>query len=156
MSSAFEHPQSDGATEHENRTINSDATSQCVAPHPRDRATKLPAIESKFAINTQHVRKQLDTHPPFVLNYDRMPRCMVRNIEPECLGIRVFAQRMNGAIMRVHDTAFSARLKQTELANRKRKESVFIKGDLVYPSTANLTLPNARARKLAPKFVGPF
>jgi hypothetical protein len=46
---------------------------------------------------------------------------------------------------------------QTHDANRRRREeNPFFVGDLVYVSTANLSLPKGRASKLLPKYVGPF
>ena len=42
-------------------------------------------------------------------------------------------------------------------ANRKRCTSdEYKQGDPVYLSTQNLTLPKGRARKLVPKFIGPY
>ena len=50
----------------------------------------------------------------------------------------------------------SARVGQVVHANRRRRPAGFQVGDLVYLSTKNLSLPKGRARKLAPKFLGPF
>jgi hypothetical protein len=68
----------------------------------------------------------------FVLNYGLMPRSMIWNSNSEYPGVRVFAQKMKNAVL------------------------AFVKGDFVYLSAQNLSLPKGRARKLAPKFVGPF
>jgi len=57
---------------------------------------------------------------------------------------RVFAQKMKDAILRAHDAILKARVKQTRLANQRRKESPFIMGDLVYLSTKNLSLLKGR------------
>ena len=58
--------------------------------------------------------------------------------------------------MAAHDAIIAARVKSTLVANRKRKEAPFTAGDLVYLSTENLSLPKGHARKLAPKFIGPY
>ncbi|KIK31648.1 hypothetical protein CY34DRAFT_102977, partial [Suillus luteus UH-Slu-Lm8-n1] len=58
--------------------------------------------------------------------------------------------------MAAHDAIIAARVKSTSTSNRKRKESPFVEGDLVYLSTVNLSLPKGRARKLSPKYIGPF
>jgi len=150
MSPSF-HPQSDGATERANRTM-TQMLRQCVSPHQRDWVTKLPAIE--FAINS--ARSATTGYAPFVLNGGRMPASMIWNANSEFPGVRVFAQRMKDVVVSAHDTIIAARVKQTELANRKRKEAPFVKGDLVYLLTANLALPKNRARKLVPKFIGPL
>ena len=150
MSSAF-HPQTDGATERANRTI-TQMLWQCVLPNQHDWASKIPAIE--FALNT--ARSETTGFAPFFLNYGRLPRSMIWNSDSEYPGVRIFAQRMKDAIMRAHNAIISARVKQTQVANRKCKEAPFAKGDLVYLSTSHITLPKGRARKLAPKFIGPF
>ena len=150
MSSSF-HPQSDGATERANRTI-TQMLRQCVAPDQRDWVLKLPAIE--FAINS--ASSQTTGYAPFVLNYGRMPRSMIWNSNTEYPGVRTFAQRMKDAVLTAHDAIIASRMKQTRAANNQRKEAPFALGDLVYLSTKNLSLPKGRARKLAPKFVGPY
>ncbi|KZT40049.1 hypothetical protein SISSUDRAFT_970661, partial [Sistotremastrum suecicum HHB10207 ss-3] len=71
-------------------------------------------------------------------------------------GVRVFAERMKEALMSAHDAILSARVKQTIQANKRRRPATFALGDLVYVSTAHLSLPKGRARKLVPKYVGPF
>ena len=58
--------------------------------------------------------------------------------------------------MAAHDAIIAARTSQVVQANRKRRPASFRVGDLVYLSTKNLAIPKGRARKLAPKFLGPF
>src|SRR6202000_3092861 len=50
----------------------------------------------------------------------------------------------------------AARVVNTVQANRKRVGVSYKVGDLVYLSTKNISLPKGRARKLAPKYLGPF
>jgi len=150
MSSSF-HPQTDGITERANRTITQMLRS-CISSNQKDWATRLPAIE--FAMNS--ARSETTGFTPFMLNYGRSPRSMIWETNSEFPGIRVFAQRMKDTILRAHDSIIAARVKQTVMANRKRKDVPFVKGDLVYLSTANLTLPKGHARKLALKFIGPY
>lgn len=150
MSTSF-HPQTDGITERANRTI-TQMLRQCVAPNQRDWAIKLPTIE--FAINSASSTTRHS--PPFQLVYGMMPMSMIWNTKCKYPGIRVFAQRMKDSTMAAHDTIIAARVKSTSLSNRKRKEAPFVKGDLVYLSMENISLPKGRARKLAPKFIGPF
>src|ERR1700683_670192 len=125
---------------------------QCISPDQKDWVSKLPAIE--FAMNS--ASSSTTGYAPFVLNYGRMPRSMVWDSDSEYPGVKIFAQKMKDAILRAHDAILEARVKQTRLANRRRKESPFAKGDLVYLSSKNISLPKGRARKLAPKFVGPY
>ncbi|KZP03061.1 hypothetical protein FIBSPDRAFT_691788, partial [Athelia psychrophila] len=76
-------------------------------------------------------------YAPFVLNTGRMPPSMVWNADADFPGVRVFAQRIKDAILQAHDAIITARVKQTQAANRKRENSPFATGDLVYLSTTN-------------------
>jgi hypothetical protein len=72
-------------------------------------------------------------------------------------GVKEFAQRARANLEMAHDAIIEARVTATYHANRHRSEEVpYQEGDLAYLSTANLNLPKRRARKLAPKFIGPF
>ncbi|KAJ7812109.1 hypothetical protein B0H13DRAFT_2383416 [Mycena leptocephala] len=50
----------------------------------------------------------------------------------------------------------AARVKQTRSANRKRQPAPFENGDLVYLNPKNLKFEKGLARKLIPKFIGPY
>jgi len=59
--------------------------------------------------------------------------------------------------MAAHDVIIERRVMQTFHTNRKRQHSDKYKlGDHVYLSTQNLALPKDRARKLVPRFIGPY
>ena len=59
--------------------------------------------------------------------------------------------------MAAHDVIIERCLVQTFHANRKRQHSNKYKpGDHVYLSTQNLALLKGRARKLVPRFIGPY
>ena len=58
--------------------------------------------------------------------------------------------------MAAHDCILAARIKQIRNANRKRSIVPFKEGEFVYVSTKNMTFPKGLARKLIPKFVGPY
>ncbi|PIL26323.1 hypothetical protein GSI_12079 [Ganoderma sinense ZZ0214-1] len=152
MSSAY-HPQSDGSAERANRTVGQ-MLKQCIGPNQKDWVRKLPAIE--FAINL--ARNESTGFAPFFLNTGRMPRAMVWDsaTQDEYPGVRVFAQRVKNAVMAAHDSILAARVKQTRNANRHRRPAPFAAGDLVYISTLNISLPKGYARKLAPKYIGPY
>ena len=56
-----------------------------------------------------------------------------------------------------HDAIIEAHVFQTNRTNTCQKEEpVIVEGTLVYLSTKNLNLPKGRAKKLCPKFVGPW
>ena len=152
MSSAY-HPQTDGATERANRTI-TQMIRQCIHPNQKDWVTKLPAIE--FAINS--ARSASTGYAPFFLNFGRMPRSMIWNpaSSEEYPSVRNFAMQKKLALMSAHDSILAARVKQTRDANKKRQTVPFKAGDLVYLSSKNISFPKGLARKLIPKFLGPY
>ncbi|KAJ3003961.1 hypothetical protein NUW54_g5037 [Trametes sanguinea] len=152
ISSAY-HPESDGSTERANRTIGQ-MLRQCISPNQRDWVSKLPAIE--FAINSA----QSDTtgYAPFFLNSGQMPRSMIWDdtAKDEYPGVQSYAERVKNAVMSAHDSIIAARTKQTHDANRRRRPTPFVSGDLVYLSTKNISLPRGYSHKLAPKYIGPY
>ncbi|CAG7852966.1 Transposon Ty3-I Gag-Pol polyprotein AltName: Full=Gag3-Pol3; AltName: Full=Transposon Ty3-2 TYA-TYB polyprotein; Contains: RecName: Full=Capsid protein; Short=CA; AltName: Full=p24; Contains: RecName: Full=Spacer peptide p3; Contains: RecName: Full=Nucleocapsid protein p11; Short=NC; Contains: RecName: Full=Ty3 protease; Short=PR; AltName: Full=p16; Contains: RecName: Full=Spacer peptide J; Contains: RecName: Full=Reverse transcriptase/ribonuclease H; Short=RT; Short=RT-RH; AltName: Full=p55; Contains: Re len=150
LSTSF-HPQTDGATERANRTMTT-MLRQAVSDHQRDWATKLPAIE--FAMNL--ARSVSTGYSPFFLNYGQMPRSMLTTDETVYPGVRKRALEIREAILSAHDAILSARVKQTSEANKHRRPAPFAEGDLVYLSTKNLSIPKGRARKLIPKYIGPY
>ena len=58
--------------------------------------------------------------------------------------------------MAAHDSILSARVKQIRDANQERQAAPFRENDLVYLSTKNITFPKGLARKLIPKYIGPY
>ena len=152
LSSAY-HPQSDGSTERANQTI-TQMLQQCIHPNQKDWVAKLPAIE--FAINS--ARSESTGFAPFFLNASRMPRAMLweSKTSTEYPTIRDFALQKKLAIMAAHDSLLSSRVKQTWDANRKRWLVPFKTGELVYLSTKNISIAKGLARKLIPKFIGPY
>lgn len=152
MSSAY-HPQTDGSTERANRTV-TQMLRQCINDKQTDWVAKLPAIE--YAINT--ARSESTGFSPFFINSGTMPRAMIWDnaSKDEFPSIRNFALQKKLAIMSAHDSILAARVKQTRQANRKRQPAPFAQDDLVYISTKNLSFPKGLARKLVPKYVGPY
>ena len=150
MSSAF-HPQTDGATERANKTM-TQMLRQCVSPNQKDWVLKLPAIE--FALNS--ARSSTTGFTPFYLNYGRNPSPMIWKNEKVYPGVRQFAENMKDAIMSAHDAIIASHIQHTVQANKKRLLATYQEGDLVYLSTKNISMPKGRARKLSPKYLGPF
>lgn len=100
MSSTY-HPQTDGATERTNRTV-TQMLRQCVSPHQKDWAVKLPAIE--FAINA--ARSETMGFAPFILNYGRMPRMFIWDSadHSEYPEVRTITQKMKAVLIAAHDS----------------------------------------------------
>ena len=152
MSTAF-HPQTDGTSERTIRLINQVLHSM-VNPDQLDWIEKIPITE--FALNSSV--SATTGFAPFELNYGYLPRTMAGiQTDTPYEGVRVFAERARDNLMIAHDTILSARVNQTHYANQHRQEEPAIKeGTLVFLSTQNLSFLKGRARKLIPKFIGPY
>ena len=117
-----------------------------------DWVIKLPAVE--FAMNS--ARSSTTGFSPFQLNHGRNLSSLIWKSEDEYPGVQKFAENMKMAIMKAHDAIIASRIVNTIQANKKRAIANYSEGDLVYLSTKNISLPKGLARKLAPKYLGPF
>ncbi|OJT05306.1 Transposon Ty3-I Gag-Pol polyprotein, partial [Trametes pubescens] len=152
MSTSF-HPQTDGLSERTIRSI-TQILRAIVSPNQLDWYEKLPLAE--FALNS--ATSATTGFAPFELNYGYLPRSLSGiKTESPFTGVREFAQRAKANLEIAHDAIIEARVSQTYHANKHRQEEPeFSVGDLVYLSTKNLSVPKGRARKLVPKFIGPY
>jgi hypothetical protein len=72
-------------------------------------------------------------------------------------GVKQFAEQVRWNLIATHDAIIMNRVVQTAQANRLCSDSPEYKvRDLVYLSTDNLSLPKGWAKKLWPKFIGPY
>ena len=72
-------------------------------------------------------------------------------------GVKQLALQAKWDLMVAHDAIIVNCVQQTFQANKKHCTSdLYHVGDHVYLSTQNLTLPQGRARKLVPKYIGPY
>jgi hypothetical protein len=153
MSTSF-HPQTDAQTERANRNIGQIFWT-VVAPDQKNWLGKLDSVE--FAINASI--SATTGYAPFELVNGCMPS-MIRELHSDGvipLGIKVFAEKALQNLAEAHDAIIEKRIVQTSKVNeRRREEPKIVKGDLVYLSTKNLNLPRGRARKLCPRFIGPY
>lgn len=157
MSTSY-HPQTDGKSERTIRTV-SQILRAVVQPDQRDWARKLPMVE--FAINAS--RNASTGFAPFELTGGFLPR-MIADIRPDAAlpGVQDFAERAVDFVRQAHDALIASRVEQTFHANRLRRTDYsgdanpFEVGGRAYLSTVNLNLPKGRARKLLPKFIGPY
>jgi hypothetical protein len=71
--------------------------------------------------------------------------------------VRQFAQQARTNLLAAHNTIIESCISQTFHVNKKCRANLgYQRGDKVYLSTKNLTLPKGRARKLVPRFIGPY
>ncbi|GJE94878.1 hypothetical protein PsYK624_110540 [Phanerochaete sordida] len=159
MSTVF-HPQTDSATERANRSI-SQVLRAMVTPDQTDWATHLPLAE--FALNSSI--SSSTGFAPFELTYGDLPRMAQPEIMAKVApGVQRFVEQARDNLLRAHDAIIDSRVHQTYHVNTARHDENVHRsemrpiqvGDLVYLSTENLALPKGRARKLAPKFIGPY
>jgi hypothetical protein len=153
MSTSF-HPQTDGQTERANRNVGQ--IFRTVMRHDqKDWVDKVDLTE--FAINASI--SETTKYTPFELNGGYMPS-MIREIRLDNVipkGIQSFAAQALQNLADAHDAIIEAHVFQTRQENFQRQKDPELKmGSLVYLSTKNLNLPKGRARKLCPKFVGPY
>lgn len=159
MSTAF-HPQTDGQTERMNRVVE-EAVRHYIAPDQSDWDQHLPLIE--FAINNS---KQASTGcTPFSLNGMKQPRVPATTGKPLPAGKSPNAERvaaeMRKRIERAKACIRDAQARQKQQADKKRSD--FNKdapewqvGQYVLLSTRNLTPKPGQAKKLLPRWAGPY
>ena len=72
-------------------------------------------------------------------------------------GVWQFVQQARWNLMLAHDAIIESHIVQSHHTNHQRTSGVkYSPGDFVYLSTKNLTLPKGRAKKLQPKYIGPY
>ena len=153
MSTLF-HPQMDGATEQVNRSIGQ-ILRTLILSNQSDWVDKLPLTE--FAINSNI--SSSTGFAPFKLNHGYMPSLIggIMPFENAKPGIKRFINQALTNLGMAHDAIIESQVNQTQQSNKWQKaETPFAVGDKVYLSNPNLNLPKSRARKLMPKFIGPY
>ena len=147
------HPQTDGTTEQANHSIGQ-ILRMIINDHQRDWPAKCPMVE--FALNSSV--SATTGFAPFELNQGYMPQIrMLTSFDTTFKGVKQFMLQVKWDLMVAHDAIIANRVQQTFHANKKRHASdIYHVGDHVYLSTQNLTLPKGRARKLVPKYIGPY
>ena len=154
MSTAF-HPQTDGASERAIRSV-TQILRTMVRPDQTDWTDKVPLTE--FAINS--AVSSSTGFAPFELNYGYLPSVNTQvQLESSSAprGIKAFVDNAVNSLSQAHDAIITNRVNQTYHANKRRRMETPMKvGDWAYLATENLNLPKGQARKLMPKFIGPY
>ena len=117
-------------------------------------ADKCPMVE--FVLNSSV--SATTGFAPFKLNQGYIPHIgMLTTFNTTFKGVKQFALQAKWDLMVAHDAIITNRVQQTFHANKKCHASdLYHVGDHMYLSTQNLTLPKGRARKLVPKYIGPY
>lgn len=155
MSTSY-HPQTDGQSERTNRTLE-----DMLRAYTNDRHNDwdLHLTGAEFAYNNS---VQASTgHTPFFLNYGQhpnVPAVFHRSSETSPnQATEDFLQAIRDSIADAKTALARAQQRQRNYENKHRREVTYQVGDQVLLSTANLTLRGSGpARKLQPKFEGPF
>ena len=153
LSTAF-HPQTDGQTERMNRTIEQMLRMFVNSAHD-DWDVFLPMVE--FAYNNASQDSTGET--PFVLNTGQHPltparrRGEGRSQGPSSKTLRV---RMQSLHEEARKCLLGAQARQKAYADKGRREQVFGVGQKVLLSTKFLTLQVPGAKKLWPRWIGPY
>ena len=152
MSTVF-HPQMDGVTEQANRSIGQ-ILRMIINDDQKNWADKCPMVE--FALNSSVSTTTGFTL--FELNQGYMPQIgMLTLFDTTFKGVKQFALQVKWDLMAAHDAIITNCVQQTFPANKKcRTSDLYHVGDHMYLLMQNLTLPKGRARKLVPKYIGPY
>lgn len=151
MSTSF-HPQSDGQTERQNRTLE-EMLRAFVSVRQDDWDDHLPAAELAINNSTQASSKET----PFFLTFGKhvkTPLDIALPPTPNQAAADV-VQALQAAHEQARAQLLLAQQRQAKYANKRRVNVEFKVGESVYLSTRNLQLKN-RAPKLDAKFIGPY
>jgi len=155
LSSAF-HPQTDGQSERVNRVL--EQMLRCVvSPTQDDWDEHLAAAE--FAVNNSV--HESTRAKPFVLNYGRHPLTPLamearRASRFQVPAVQDIVGSLRKTIAEAKQWLLKAKDRQKSYADRSRREQSFQEGEEVLLSTKHIKLRSPGARKLLPKWIGPF
>jgi hypothetical protein len=152
MSSSY-HPQTDGSSERAIQTM-SQAMRTLVDDYQSNWPDQLPLVE--FAMNS--AINESTRYTPLELNYGWMPKLIGGlDFESPREGVKQFVENIRNVLDKTFNKLVTQRMRQAVKANRHcQKGQKFNVGDLILLSTENLSLPKGRARKLLPKYLGPY
>ncbi|KAJ9511436.1 hypothetical protein QJQ45_029906 [Haematococcus lacustris] len=153
LSSSY-HPQSDGQTERYNRVLE-EMLRHYISPTPADWPDYLSLAE--FAVNNSWQESIKST--PFLVNTGQSPITPMLHSLPDkgrCPEGLSYATWWQEAVAKAKLCMQAAQQRQAAYANQDRREVHYKVGQMVLLSTKNMRLKPGKARKLLPRFVGPF
>ncbi|KAJ9534750.1 hypothetical protein QJQ45_013129 [Haematococcus lacustris] len=152
-SSAY-HPESDGQTERYNRTLE-EMLRHYISPAQSDWPFFLSLAE--FAVNNSWQESIQST--PFLVNTGQSPltpALLELPGEVYCPSARKLSEWWQSNVKQARHFMEQAQQRQAHLANKGRRDVEYHPGQLVLLSTKNLRLKPGKAKKLLPRFIGPF
>ena len=152
--STARHPQSDGQSEREIKTLITALRAFCNE-HQNDWDDYLDMVELGFNSTVQSSTQS----SPFELLYGVKPRLPIdvalAPIAPKNPAAIDRAQRMQAALRFARSHLIDAQQRQVKNADRHRRHAAFAVGDAALLSTGGLQLRNG-SNKLCSRFIGPF
>ncbi|KAJ9534456.1 hypothetical protein QJQ45_016175 [Haematococcus lacustris] len=153
LSSSY-HPQSDGQTERYNRVLE-EMLRHYISPTQSDWPDYLALAE--FAVNNSWQESIQST--PFLVNTGQSPVTVGLRDLPyggRCPSAHAFTRWWQDAVANARKCMAAAQSRQAAYANKARRDVEYKVGQKVLLSTKNLKLKPGKARKLIPRYVGPF
>ncbi|KAJ9513216.1 hypothetical protein QJQ45_029520 [Haematococcus lacustris] len=153
LSSSY-HPQSDGQTERYNRVLE-EMLRHYISPTQTDWPDYLSLAE--FAVNNSWQESIKST--PFLVNTGQSPITPMLHSLPDkgrCPEGLSYATWWQEAVAKAKLCMQAAQQRQAAYANQDRRDVHYKVGQMVLLSTKNMRLKPGKARKLLPRFVGPF
>ena len=154
MSTSY-HPETDGQTERQNRTL--EDMLRAFTNYNQDDWDEY-LISGEIAYNDSIQASTGET--PFYMNSGQHPRfspilSLNSNNKSKHQSVNEMLEQMHNTIKNAKTSLEQAQQRQQQYANESRREIIFKIGDEVLLSTANLRNMD-RAPKLYPKFIGPY
>ncbi|KAJ9525073.1 hypothetical protein QJQ45_017366 [Haematococcus lacustris] len=153
LSSSY-HPQSDGQTERYNRVLE-EMLRHYISPTQADWPDYLSLAE--FAVNNSWQESIKST--PFLVTTGQSPITPMLHSLPDkgrCPEGLSYATWWQEAVAKAKLCMQAAQQRQAAYANQDRRDVHYKVGQMVLLSTKNMRLKPGKARKLLPRFVGPF
>jgi hypothetical protein len=151
MSTAY-HPQTDGQTERMNRVLE-EMLRSFVGPNLNDWDKLLPMAE--FAVNNSVNSTVQNT--PFFLNSGQHPRSLFDGTPSDLVPASVqFTETLRRAVTTAKECMAQAQDRQRQYYDKGRRVVAFTVGQQVLLNSVNLRPPKGTAKKLLPRWIGPF
>ncbi|GAB5489773.1 MAG: hypothetical protein Pars2KO_33430 [Parasphingorhabdus sp.] len=156
MSTSF-HPQTDGITERDIRTVQ-ETLRAYVSERQDDWDIRLAQVEYVYNSGIHSATK----YSPFYLNYGLHPEhpaalVSARPVDPKAEGVNQFTKRLRDDLRTAKQQLEVARTRMKRVADQRRRDEQFAVGERVLLRTKNFEFKHGGpSSKLRAKYVGPF